>query len=170
MVGGIGIIDATFSEFRDAYFNGYWDEGEDYVDANNNGQYDDGEEWTDMDNDFSGNTISAFPELSWNFLADFRFPINNKMMFVSQLQADFVDEKQSQLSSTSAYNELRDDARTLVDARIGFEIGSWSVFAWVQNMFDVEYISWTGQNGYIGVLEQNFGLPRRLGLRASYRF
>ena len=170
LVGGIGIIDATFSEFRDAYFNGYWDEGEDYVDANNNGQYDDGEEWTDMDNDFSGNTISAFPELSWNFLADFRFPINNKMMFVSQLQADFVDEKQSQLSSTSAYNELRDDARTLVDARIGFEIGSWSVFAWVQNMFDVEYISWTGQNGYIGVLEQDFGLPRRLGLRASYRF
>ena len=170
LVGGFGIIDATFSEFRDAYFNGYWNEGEDYVDANNNGQYDDGEEWTDMDNDFSGNTISAFPELSWNFLADFRFPINNKLMFVSQLQADFMDEKQSQLSSTNAYNELRDDARTLVDARIGFEIGSWSVFAWVQNMFDVEYISWTGQNGYIGVLEQDFGLPRRLGLRASYRF
>ena len=170
LVGGFGIIDATFSEFRDAYFNGYWNEGEDYIDANNNGQYDDGEEWTDMDNDFSGQTISAFPELSWNFLADFRFPINNKMMFVSQIQADFVDEKQSQLSSTNAYNELRDDARTLVDARIGFEIGSWSVFAWVQNMFDVEYISWTGQNGYIGVLEQDFGLPRRLGLRASYGF
>ena len=32
------------------------------------------------------------------------------MMFVSQLQADYTDEKQSQLSSTDEYNELRDDA------------------------------------------------------------
>tara|TARA_B110000438_G_scaffold300989_1_gene354717 strand:- start:5282 stop:7900 length:2619 start_codon:yes stop_codon:yes gene_type:complete len=170
LVGGFGIIDAKFNEFRDSFFNGYWNEGEDFVDANNNGQYDDGETWTDMDNDFSGETISAFPEYTWNFLADFRFPLNNKMMFVSQLQVDFMDEKQSQLSSTNEFNELRDDARTLIDARVGVEIGPWSVFAWVQNIFDIEYISWTGQNSYIGVLEQDYGLPRRLGLRASYRF
>ena len=170
LVGGFGIIEATFNEFRDAYFNGYWNEGEDYVDTNNNGQYDDGEEWTDMDNDFSGETISEFPKLTWNFLADFRLPISNKMMLVAQIQADFIDEKQSQLSSTDAFNLLRDDARTLVDARIGFETRSWNVYAWVQNMFNVEYISWTGENGYIGVLEQDYGLPTRLGLRASYRF
>ena len=170
LAGGFGMIDATFSEFRDSYFNGYWDEGEDYVDANNNGQYDDGEDWTDMDNDFSGRTIAEFPKLTWNFLADFRFPINNKMMFVSQLQADYTDEKQSQLSSTDEYNDLRDDARTLVDARIGFETGSWSAYAWVQNMFNVEYVSWTGQNSYIGVLERDYGLPTRMGLRVSYKF
>ena len=170
LVGGFGITDATFNEFRDSFFNGYWNEGEDYIDANNNGQYDDEEEWTDMDNDFSGQTISAFPSYTINFLTDFRFPISNKMMLVAQLQADFIDEKQSQLSSTDQYNVLRDDARTLVDARIGFEIGSWNVYFWVQNMFNVEYISWTGQNSYIGVLERDYGLPRRLGLRASYRF
>ena len=92
------------------------------------------------------------------------------MMLVAQIQADFIDEKQSQLSSTDAFNLLRDDARTLVDARIGFETRSWNVYAWVQNMFNVEYISWTGENGYIGVLERDYGLPTRLGLRASYRF
>ena len=170
LVGGFGITDAIFNEFRDSFFNGEWNEGEDYIDANNNGQYDDEEEWTDMDNDFSGQAISAFPRYTMNFLADFRFPISNKMMLVTQLQADFIDEKQSQLSSTDQYNDLRDDARTLVDARIGFEIGSWNVYFWVQNMFNVEYISWTGQNSYIGVLERDYGLPRRLGLRASYRF
>ncbi len=170
LVGGFGITDATFNEFRDSFFNGYWNEGEDYIDANNNGQYDDEEEWTDMDNDFSGETISAFPRYTMNFLADFRFPISNKMLLVTQLQADFMDEKQSQLSSTDEYNELRDDARTLVDARVGLEIGSWNVYFWIQNMFNVEYISWTGQNSYIGVLERDYGLPRRLGLRASYRF
>ena len=66
-----------------------------------------------------------------NFLADFRLPISNKMLLVTQLQADFMDEKQSQLSSTDEYNELRDDARTLVDARVGLEIGSWNVYFWI---------------------------------------
>jgi len=170
IMGGFGITNPVFNVFRDNYFNGYWNEGEEYTDVNGNGQYDDEEPFVDMDSDFSGNTISAFPKYTWNFLADFRLPVSNNIMFVSQLQADFIDEKQSQLSSSDEFNQLRDDARTLVDARVGFEMGPWSIFAWVQNMMDVEYISWTGQNGYIGVLEQDYGLPRRFGLRTSYRF
>jgi len=129
-----------------------------------------GSTFVDMDSDFSGITISSFPKYTWNFLADFRLPVSSNVMFVSQLQADFIDEKQSQLSSRDEFNQLRDDARTLVDARVGFEMGPWSIFAWVKNMLNVEYINWTGQNGYIGVLEQDYGLPRRFGLRTSYRF
>ena len=170
IMGGFGITNAVFNVFRDNYFNGYWNEGEEYTDVNGNGQYDDEEPFVDMDSDFSGNTISAFPKYTWNFLADFRLPVSSNIMFVSQLQADFIDEKQSQLSSRDEFNQLRDDARTLVDARVGFEMGPWSIFAWMQNMMDVEYISWTGQNGYIGVLEQDYGLPRRFGLRTSYSF
>ena len=170
IMGGLGITNAVFNVFRDNYFNGYWNEGEEYTDVNGNGQYDDEEPFVDMDSDFSGNTISSFPKYTWNILADFRFAVSSNIMFVSQLQADFIDEKQSQLSSRDEFNQLRDDARTLVDARVGFEMGPWSIFAWVQNMMDVEYISWTGQNGYIGVLEQDYGLPRRFGLRTFYRF
>jgi iron complex outermembrane receptor protein len=170
IMGGLGITNAVFNVFRDNYFNGYWNEGEEYTDVNGNGQYDDEEPFVDMDSDFSGNTISSFPKYTWNILADFRLPVSSNIMFVSQLQADFIDEKQSQLSSRDEFNQLRDDARTLVDARVGFEMGPWSIFAWVQNMMDVEYISWTGQNGYIGVLEQDYGLPRRFGLRTFYRF
>jgi iron complex outermembrane receptor protein len=170
IMGGFGTIDAVFNVFRDNYFNGYWNEGEEYTDVNGNGQYDDEEPFVDMDSDFSGITISSFPKYTWNFLADFRLPVSSNVMFVSQLQADFIDEKQSQLSSRDEFNQLRDDARTLVDARVGFEMGPWSIFAWVKNMLNVEYINWTGQNGYIGVLEQDYGLPRRFGLRTSYRF
>ena len=167
--------------FRDGYFNGYFDEGEQTVDAGTAGALcenctesgaptDSSFYFIDEDTDFSGQTIAAFPKYSWNLMADLRLPITSSIMFVSQAQADFMDEKQSQLSSTDAFNQLRDDARTLVSARVGIEMGPWSIFAWADNLFNVEYISWTGENGYIGVLEQDYGLPRRMGIRTAYKF
>ena len=181
IMGGFGLTDAIFNVFRDGYFNGYFDEGEQTVDAGTAGALcenctetgtpaDSSFYFIDEDTDFSGQTIAAFPKYSWNLMADLRLPISSSIMFVSQVQADFMDEKQSQLSSTDAFNQLRDDARTLVSARVGIEMGPWSIFAWADNLFNVEYISWTGENGYIGVLEQDYGLPRRMGIRTAYKF
>ena len=170
LIGGYGRNEAIFNEFHDGYFNGYWNEGEEYTDANGNGEYDDDEEFIDMDNDYSGEHISTFPKQSWSLMADFRMPINSKMMFVTQLRSDYIDEKLSQLSTDKDANLLRDDARTLVNGHFGIETESWGVFAWGENLMDTEYIIKQGVNGYLGFIEQLWGQPRLLGIRTTFKF
>ncbi len=51
IMGGFGTIDAVFNVFRDNYFNGYWNEGEEFTDVNGNGQYDDEEPCVDRVSD-----------------------------------------------------------------------------------------------------------------------
>jgi hypothetical protein len=103
-------------------------------------------------------------------MADFRMPINSKMMFVTQLRSDYIDEKLSQLSTDKDANLLRDDARTLVNGHFGIETESWGVFAWGENLMDTEYIIKQGVNGYLGFIEQLWGQPRLLGIRTTFKF
>ncbi|MBC8395398.1 MAG: TonB-dependent receptor [Candidatus Marinimicrobia bacterium] len=170
LVGGYGRNEAVFNEFHDGYFNGYWDEGETFTDENGNGVWDDGEPLDDLDNDYSGNHISTFPKQSWSLMADFRMPINSKIMFVTQLRSDYIDEKLSQLSTDKDANLLRDDARTLVNGHLGVESESWGVYMWGENLMDTEYIVQQGVNGYLGFIEQLWGQPRLLGIRTTFKF
>ena len=170
LIGGYGRTKAVFNEFHDGYFNGYWDEGEDYTDENENGQYDAGERFTDEDNDFSGQHISLYPKESWNLMADFRLPFSEGEIFVVQIRGDFLDEKLAQLSTDKDLNLLRDDARTLVDGHFGVESERWGIFAWVENLLNVKYIVNQGANGYLGFIEQLWGQPRLVGLRFTYKF
>ncbi len=170
LIGGYGRNEAIFSEFHDGYFNGYWDEGESFTDENGNGVWDEGEPLDDMDNDFSGEHISTFPKQSWSLMVDFRKAINSKIMFVSQIRSDFIDEKLSQLSTDKDANLLRDDARTLVNGHFGFETESAGLFVWGENLLNKEYIVAQGINGYLGFIEQLWGQPRMLGIRATYKF
>jgi len=170
LIGGYGMNEAIFKEFHDGYFNGYWDEGESFTDENGNGVWDDGEPLDDMDNDYSGNHISTFPKQSWSLMADFRMPINSKIMFVTQLRSDYIDEKLSQLSTDKDANLLRDDARTLFNGHFGIESESWGVFAWGENLMNTEYIVRQEVNGYLGFIEQLWGQPRLLGIRTTFKF
>ena len=102
-------------------------------------------------------------------VADFRFPINVNLMFISQLRSDFMDEKLSQLSTDKDANLLRDDARTLVNGHIGIASGKWDFSFWGENLFNTKYIVEQGVNGYMGFIEQLWGQPRLLGLRISYK-
>ncbi len=170
LIGGYGRTKAVFNEFHDGYFNGYWDEGEDYTDENENGQYDAGERFTDEDNDFSGQHISLYPKESWNLMADFRLPFSEGEIFVVQIRGDFLDEKLAQLSTDKDLNLLRDDARTLVDGHFGVESERWGIFAWVENLLNVKYIVNQSANGYLGFIEQLWGQPRLVGLRFTYKF
>lgn len=170
LIGGYGRNEAVFTEFHDGYFNGYWDEGESFTDENGNGIWDEGEPLDDMDNDYSGEHISTFPKQSWSLMVDFRKPINSKIMFVSQIRSDFIDEKLSQLSTDKDANLLRDDARTLVNGHFGIETESWGLFVWGENLLNKEYIVEQGINGYLGFVEQLWGQPRLLGIRATYKF
>ena len=170
IMGGYGRTEAIFNDFHDGYFNGYWNEDEVFTDENNNGQYDEGEEFVDKDNDYSGQHISLYPKNSWSLMVDFRKPINSKIMFVSQIRSDFIDEKLSQLSTDKDANLLRDDARTLVNGHFGIETESWGIFIWGDNLLNKEYIVEQGINGYLGFIEQLWGQPRLLGIRATYKF
>ena len=170
VIGGYGRTEAIFNKFHDGYYNGYWDKGENYTDANGNGQYDDGEDFVDADNNYSGQEISLYPKQSWSFMADFRIPINSKMLFVIQLRSDFIDEKLAQLSTDKDANLLRDDARTLVNGHIGIQSDTWGIFAWGDNLLNNEYILEQGVNGYLGFIEQTWGQPRLMGLRVTYNF
>lgn len=169
LLGGFGINEAIFNDFRDGYFNGYWNDGEEFSDANGNGVYDDGEDFVDIDNNYSGNHISTFPKQSWSLSADFRKPINNKIMFVTQIRSDFIDEKLAQLSTDKDANLLRDDARTLVNGHLGIETESWGLFAWGENVLNTKYIIGQQINGYLGFVEQLWGQPRLLGIRVTYK-
>lgn len=91
-------------------------------------------------------------------------------MFVSQIRSDFIDEKLSQLSTDKDANLLRDDARTLVNGHFGIETESWGLFVWGENLLNKEYIVEQGINGYLGFVEQLWGQPRLLGIRATYKF
>lgn len=169
LIGGYGTTEAVFNDFHDGYFNGDWDEGETYTDANMNGQYDTGEDFIDKDNNYSGQEISLYPKQSWSFMADFRMPINSKMLFVTQIRSDFIDEKLAQLSTDKDANLLRDDARTLVNGHIGIETNTWGIFAWGENLLDKEYIVEQGVNSYLGFIEQVWGQPRLMGIRVTYK-
>ena len=169
LMGGYGRIEAVFNKFHDGYFNGYWDAGEEYTDGNGNSQYDEGEDFIDEDEDFSGKHISTYPKQSWSLIADFRMPVTSKIMFISQVRSDFIDEKLAQLSTDKDANLLRDDARTLVNGHLGIETESWGVFAWGENLLNTEYILGQGVNGYLGFIEQVWGQPRLFGLRFTYK-
>ena len=169
LMGGYGRIEALFNEFHDGYFNGYWDSGGEFTDGNGNSQYDEGEDFIDEDEDFSGKHISTYPKQSWSLIADFRMPATSKIMFISQVRSDFLDEKLAQLSTDKDANLLRDDARTLVNGHLGIETESWGVFAWGENLLNTEYILGQGVNGYLGFIEQVWGQPRLFGLRFTYK-
>ncbi len=169
IIGGYGRNEAVFNDFHDGYFNGYWDEDEEYTDANGNSQYDEGEDFIDEDEDFSGKHISTYPKQSWSLMVDFRKPINSKIMFVSQIRSDFIDEKLSQLSTDKDANLLRDDARILVNGHFGIETESWGLFVWGENLLNKKYIVEQGINGYLGFVEQLWGQPRLFGLRFTYK-
>lgn len=102
-------------------------------------------------------------------MVDFRKPINSKIMFVSQIRSDFIDEKLSQLSTDKDANLLRDDARILVNGHFGIETESWGLFVWGENLLNKKYIVEQGINGYLGFVEQLWGQPRLFGLRFTYK-
>lgn len=167
LTGGVGQTEAIYNEFHDGYFNGEWDEGESFTDDNGNGEWDDGETFVDEDNNFSGDHISLYPKRTWNLIADFRLPINANMMFVTQLKADFMDEKLSQLTTDKDANLLRDDARTLVNGFIGVSSEKWDISLWGENLLNKKYIVEQAINSYMGFIEQLWGQPRLLGIRLS---
>ncbi len=170
LIGGYGRTEAVFNSFRDGYFNGYWDEGEEYTDSNENGRWDTGEPLDDMDNDYSGEHISLYPKQSWSLIANFQYPVNSKLMLVSQIRSDFLDEKLAQLTTDKDLNQLRDDARTLVNGQFGVQTQSWGAFVWGENLLNTEYIITQDVNTYMGFIEQVWGQPRLLGIRLTYNF
>ncbi|GIS73185.1 MAG: hypothetical protein CM1200mP10_27620 [Candidatus Neomarinimicrobiota bacterium] len=123
-----------------------------------------------MDSDFSGNTISAFPKYTWNFLADFRLPSENNIMFVSQLQADFIDEKQSQLSSSDEFNQLRDDARTLVEHALVSKLVHGAYLPGCKKIYGCGIYQLDRSKRVYWRVEQDYGLPRRFGLELLTAF
>ncbi|MEM9623405.1 MAG: TonB-dependent receptor [Pseudomonadota bacterium] len=108
----------------------------------------------------AGNEFPSNPEFTAAFGATYYFLEN----FFVTADASYTDDAFSEVQNL---RDRRDDSRFLVNARIGYETDRWSIVAYVDNLFDKDYIAtaFQGRDGPVDV-----GDPRTYGVIAQYQF
>ncbi len=138
--GGLGYLDASFDEFKDAAGPGI---------------------------DFDGNRLANAPRWTGNLSVDFDYPVGNRGTLVVRgvykyRSKTYFDSRNDVIRSQDAYG--------LFDARIGFVApdGAWEIFVFGMNLTDKEYATVNGP-AFFGGLLTNFGLPRTYGIQVRIR-
>lgn len=123
---------------------------------------------TAADEDYSGNELSNAPQLSFNTLIRYEWPVADALMMSAQLDYSHQSHVYFQVDNSKLTQE---DAYGLINARISLleQDGEWDVVLWGKNLADKQYRSealvTSGGNVFV-----NPGAPRTWGLSFSYRW
>ena len=133
---------------------------------------------------FSGQPFPAVPETFFKMDVEYRWQLSGgAQMYVGgnvdyqdETNAGFVDTcQEAGVSCTKTSVDIRDDLsdlaikqRTLVDLRAGIDLESWSLQAYVRNVTDEYYWTWSASTNDTAM--RWAGMPRMYGASISYRF
>jgi iron complex outermembrane receptor protein len=122
--------------------------------------------------DYTGNTLVLSPKNTLAFTAQYTRPITDNWDLLMRGEASY---RTSSFSDQANTEELVNDARTLVNARIGIENADSGirVVAWVRNLFKEEYTHGKafGSGTFSpGSLQYSVGDPRTYGVEVSFNF
>lgn len=160
-----------------------------YVDSEVTGEYRNWDSFAraPMNSDsknFSGQPFPAVPETFFKMDVEYRWQLSGgAQMYVGgnvdyqdETNAGFVDTcQEAGVSCTKTSVDIRDDLsdlaikqRTLVDLRAGIDLDSWSLQAYVRNVTDEYYWTWSASTN--DTVMRWTGMPRMYGASISYRF
>jgi iron complex outermembrane recepter protein len=123
-------------------------------------------EYTDYINpftgeDFEGNRLIYAPEFTLNLAAQYRakFGLFSRVELQGLGNYFFDDE-----------NNLKQDSLALVNARIGYEAEEYSIYLFVNNLFDQEYLTSAFVSGTTGSTLASYGDLRTFGIQVKSEF
>lgn len=104
--------------------------------------------------DLSGSSFAFAPEWTWSVGGNYRWDNG----FVANLNANYRSKAYSASGPNQANYAI--DARTLVNAKVGYEAANWSASVYAKNIFDEKYV----QQNLAAYNQAMFGDPRVVGL------
>ncbi|WP_116364939.1 TonB-dependent receptor [Parahaliea mediterranea] len=122
------------------------------------------------------------PSNQLNFTADYVFARTSFGDITGYVQANWQDAFYESALWTAVvggepviYDHQVMDERTIVDARLNLESiplgnGSLRVTAWGKNLTDDDYPTFSINFGSLGLITEQYGLPRTYGLEVSYEY
>ena len=118
------------------------------------------------DEDYSGNDFILAPEVTGGVSAVYR-----SAPWMASASASYRDHSYTRPSNMETEFS---EARTLVDARVGWEGANFSAFLFAYNLLDEDYITETYQfpDGYVGAASARgyaaYGRPREVGVQVEW--
>ncbi|WP_395339763.1 TonB-dependent receptor [Ningiella sp. W23] len=119
----------------------------------------------------AGNFLNIAPEWTAGFGAQMVYPLAGLEMDLV-LRADY-NYRSEVFFEPQNETRLSGDSRSIMNLRVGLmdDVGSWEVFAWVNNLFDEEYVNFADDRSGIFVpTTEAFGAPRMYGVTVRMRF
>jgi iron complex outermembrane receptor protein len=116
--------------------------------------------------DVSGNELPFAPRTTWRAGAEYSHTLGTHLR--GSVRVEGVGTSSYYYD---AFNSISQDTYTLVNTRIGLGSGTWRLEAWVNNVFDEEYVPIAfpyqlASSGYVGEI----GAPRTTGVSISKTF
>lgn len=109
--------------------------------------------------DFSGNKQIFTPAYTVLGVAQYTYPVSQKLSLSARLEARFFGKQYFDLANT-----ISQDAYDLLHARIGAKIGKADVYLWARNIANTRFIAYGYDFGGV-----HLGNPRTIGMTASIR-
>ena len=133
---------------------------------------------------FSGQPFPAVPETFLKIDVEYRWQFSGGSQMYTGGNVDYQDEttagsvdtcQEAGVSCTRTSVDIRDDLtdlkikqRTLIDLRAGIDFDAWSLQAYVRNVTDEYYWTWSASTN--DTVMRWTGMPRMYGASISYRF
>ncbi|WDI30132.1 TonB-dependent receptor [Hyphococcus flavus] len=136
IVGGLGVLDATYDDFRNA-------------DA--------------MGSDFTGNELPDAPGLTANAAAQYTHELGGSGSLFGLVEWSYRDERYSSASNTIV---TQAEDISLVNMRAGYRSPDerWELSAWVKNLADTDRIVFGFANPFSGAIAGTYNDPRTWGV------
>jgi iron complex outermembrane recepter protein len=117
--------------------------------------------------DIEGNELPAAPELNFNLSADYTLDIADTGSVTLHLDTNWSDDHAHNISNTVGQEDY-----WLTNGRISFDAAddSYSVSAWVKNIEDKSYKTYSIDLQALGFDYNHLGAPRTIGVDATFRF
>ena len=127
--------------------------------------------WMDTENQdsrFMGLELPNTPELSFNGLVRYEFPLNAGVTVAPSVDFTYTDDMFKTIDNKPL---LRAEDYWIVNARVTAYVGdNWQLMAWAKNLGDVEYIVEAFDQEALGNMIYNYNIPRTYGVSLSYEW
>lgn len=115
--------------------------------------------------DYAGNRVPFVPSNIFSAAIQKRLLLGNGLKLVGQVEVSHVGS-----IYYDAANQLKGQAFSLLNLRVGIEDKRWSASMWVRNATDRKYIRDAGVNPLTLTSQVAFGAPRTLGIDVAVKF
>ena len=115
--------------------------------------------------DYAGNRVPFVPSNIFSAAIQKRHLLGNGLKLVGQVEVSHVGS-----IYYDAANQLKGQAFSLLNLRVGIEDKRWSASMWVRNATDRKYIRDAGVNPLTLTSQVAFGAPRTLGIDVAVKF